>query len=185
LIIPDNLRSAVDKACRYEPAVNRSYQDMAEHYGVAVVPARVRKPKDKAKAEAGVLLVERWILACLRHREFLSLEELNAAIRELNERLNDRSFRKMSGSRRSRFEELDRPALGPLPDERFEIAEWGCERVRRDYHVEVDGHHYSLPHQLVGEEIEIRLTVPNGGQAFRPTLKADHSVQHMNASCRI
>ena len=158
LVVPDNLRSAVDKACRYEPAVNRSYQDMAEHYGVAVVPARVRKPKDKAKAEAGVLLVERWILACLRRREFFSLEELNAVIRELNERLNDRPFRKMSGSRRSRFEVLDRPALRPLPAERFEIAEWRRERVRPDYHVEIDEHHYSVPHQLMGEEIEIRLT---------------------------
>jgi transposase len=158
VVVPDNLRSAVHKACRYEPALNPTYQEMAEHYGVAVVPARVRKPKDKAKAEAGVLLVERWILACLRHREFFSLEELNAAIRALNERLNDRPFRKMTGSRRSRFEALDRPALRPLPGERFEIAEWRAERVRRDYHVELDEHFYSVPHELVDREIDIRWT---------------------------
>lgn len=158
LVVPDNLRSAVHKACRYEPALNPSYQEMAEHYGVAVVPARVRKPKDKAKVEAGVLLVERWILACLRHREFFSLDELNAAIRELNERLNERPLRKLAGSRRSRFEALDRPALRPLPAQRFELADWSRERVRRDYHVEVDEHYYSVPYQLVGQEIERRLT---------------------------
>lgn len=158
IVVPDNLRSAVHKACRYEPALNPTYQDLAEHYAVAVVPARVRKPKDKAKAEAGVLLVERWILACLRHREFFSLEELNGAIRQLNERLNTRPFRKMPGSRRSRFLELDQPALRPLPAERFEYADWLKMRILPDYHVEVAGHYYSVPCSLVGQVIEVRLS---------------------------
>lgn len=156
LVIPDNLRSGVHKACRYEPELNPTYRDLAEHYGVAVIPARVRRPKDKAKAEAGVLLVERWILACLRHRQFFSLAELNAAIAELLVKLNDRPFRKLPGSRRSRFEELDRPALRPLPATRYELAEWSKARVGPDYHVELDAHAYSVPYQLVGKLLDLR-----------------------------
>ncbi|MCP4204977.1 MAG: IS21 family transposase, partial [bacterium] len=158
LVIPDNLKSAVDKPCRYEPDVNRTYQDLATHYSTAVLPARVRKPKDKAKVEVGVQIVERWILACLRHRQFFSLSELNTAIRGLLERLNNRPFRKLRGSRRSQFEALDRPALKPLPAASFEYADWAKGRVGPDYHLEVDEHFYSVPYQLVGQELDVRFT---------------------------
>lgn len=157
-VVPDNLRSGVQKPCRYEPVVNPSYQELASHYGVAVLPARVRKPKDKAKVENGVLVVERWILAKLRKREFLSFSELNAAIGQLLEELNDRPFRKIEGTRRSRFELLDQPRLRPLPAERFEMAEWLVVRVGPDYHVEIGGHYYSVPHELRGEQLDARLT---------------------------
>jgi transposase len=156
LVIPDNLRSGVSRACRYEPELNPTYQDLAVHYGVAVMPARVRKPRDKAKVESGVQLVQRWILARLRHRKFFSLAELNESIRELLGPLNERPFRKLPGSRRSLFESLDRPALRPLPGERFPYAEWSKARVHIDYHVEVDGHYYSVPYQLVSQELDAR-----------------------------
>lgn len=129
------------------------------HYGVAVIPTRIKRPKDKAKVETGVLLVERWILARLRNRTFFSLAELNGAIRELLERLNMREFRKLKGqSRRSLFEQVDRPELRPLPAQRYEYAKWKKARVNIDYHVEVDGHYYSVPYRLVREEVEVRLT---------------------------
>ena len=158
MVIPDNLRSGVHRACRYEPEINPTYQDLAVHYRLAVMPARVRKPRDKAKVEAGVQLVERWILARLRHRQFFSLAELNQAIRELLGALNDRPFRKLPGSRRSQFESLERPALRPLPEERFIYAEWQKARVHIDYHVEVDGHYYSVPYQLVSQQLDVRLS---------------------------
>ena len=124
LVVPDNLRAAVSRAHRYEPDTNPTYHDLARHYGVAVLPARVRRPRDKAKVEVGVQVVERWILAALRHRTIFSLAELNAAIAELVQRLNARALRKLPGSRRSLFEQLDRPALRPLPTERYVFAEW-------------------------------------------------------------
>jgi transposase len=158
LVVPDNLRSGVSRACRYEPELNPTYHDLAVHYGVAVIPARVRKPRDKAKVEAGVQLVERWILARLRHRTFFSLAELNEAIRELLGPLNERPFRKLPGSRRSQFESLERPALRPLPTERFLYAEWKKARVHVDYHVEVDGHYYSVPYQLVSQQLDVRVS---------------------------
>ncbi|MCP3997791.1 MAG: hypothetical protein GY722_22425 [bacterium] len=138
--------------------MNRTYQDLATHYATAVIPARVRKPKDRAKVEVGVQIVERWILACLRHRQFFSLSELNTAIRELLERLNNKPFRKLPGSRRAQFEALDRPALKPLPAASFEYADWAKARVGPDYHLEVDKHFYSVQYQLVGQELEVRLT---------------------------
>ena len=157
--VPDNLKSSVTRACRYEPDINPTYQEMASHYGVAVIPARVRKPKDKAKVEAGVQLVERWILARLRNRTFFSLAELNEAIGHLLEDLNNRPFKKLPGSsRRSMFEELDKPALKPLPANRYEYAEWVTAKVNIDYHVEVAGHYYSVPYRLVRERVEARLT---------------------------
>jgi len=156
LLIPDNLRSGVAKAHRYEPDLNPSYADLASHYGVAVLPARVRKPRDKAKAEAGVLLVERWILAVLRNRSFFSLPELNREIARLLERLNARPFKKVPGSRRALFEQIDRPALRPLPAQPYAFAEWKQVRVNIDYHVEVAGHYYSVPYQLVKKTLEAR-----------------------------
>jgi transposase len=158
LVIPDNLRSGVSRACRYEPELNPTYQDLAMHYGVAVMPARVRKPRDKAKVEAGVQLVQRWILARLRHRTFFSLGELNQAIRELLGPLNQRPFRKRPGCRRSLFESLEQPALRPLPGERFTYAEWKKARVHIDYHVEVEGHYYSVPYQLVSQQLDVRVS---------------------------
>jgi transposase len=159
LVVPDNLKSAVTTACRYEPELNRTYQEMLAHYDTAAVPARPYRPRDKAKVESGVLLVERWVLARLRHRQFFSLHELNQAIRGLLDALNDRPFKKLPGSRRSQFEALDRPALKPLPASRYEYAEWLPPRkVAPDSHLEVDGHYYSAPHPLIGQRLEVRLT---------------------------
>ena len=158
LVVPDNLKSGVSKAHRYEPDTNLTYQEMAAHYGVAVLPARVRKPRDKAKVESGVLVVERWILAALRHRPFFSLKELNTAISERLVKLNDRPFRKLPGCRREHFEQLDRPALRPLPAEPYVYAEWKQVRVHIDYHVAVDGHYYSVPYALARKAIEVRIT---------------------------
>jgi transposase len=158
VVVPDNLKSGVSKAHRYEPDLNPSYRDLAEHYGVTVVPARVRKPRDKAKAEAGVLLVERWILAVLRDRQFFSLEEANRAIRALLDALNARAFKKLPGSRRSQFEAIDRPALRPLPVTDYVFAQWKLARVHLDYHVELTGHYYSVPHALAKQQVELRYT---------------------------
>lgn len=148
----------MSKAHRYEPDLNPTYQDLASHYGVAIVPARAGRPRDKAKAEVGVQVVERWILAALRDRTFFSLAELNAAIGELLERLNRRPFKKLPGSRRELFEQLDRPALRPLPAQRYEFAEWKKVRVHIDYHVEIDGHYYSVPYRFVGQQLDARFS---------------------------
>jgi transposase len=158
LVIPDNLKSAVSKPCRYEPDLNPSYQDLAEHYGTAVIPARVRKPKDKAKAEVGVQVVERWILARLRNQTFFSLAEANAAIRRLLSDLNGRPFKKLPGCRKEAFETLDRPALKPLPAEAYTFSQWKKVRVGIDYHVEIDSHYYSVPYQLRGQQLDARIT---------------------------
>ena len=159
LVVPDNLKSAVTRPCRYDPQLNPSYQALAEHYGVAVMPARVRAPRDKAKVEAGVLFVERWILAALRHQTFFSLAQLNSAIAELLERLNARAFRKLPGCRRTLFEQLDAPALGPLPARPFVFSDFKPARVNIDYHVEFEGHYYSVPYALVRREVMVRYTV--------------------------
>ena len=158
LLIPDNLASGVSKACRYDPEVNPTYREMASHYGTAVLPARPRRPRDKAKAEAGVLLAERWLLAPLRNHTFFSLGELNREIRRLLDALNDRPFQKLDGTRRSLFESVERPALKPLPTTRYEYAEWSKARVNIDYHIAVKKHFYSVPHRLVSKQVEVRLT---------------------------
>ena len=158
LLVPDNLKAAVTRAGRYEPQVNRTYGEMARHYGAAVVPARPHRPKDKAKAEACVQLVERSLLEALRHRRFASLGELNEAIRAGSAEINARPFQKRPESRKQLFEELDRPALRPLPAGRYEYAEWRKVSVGADYHVEVDGHRYSVPHALARRKAEARLT---------------------------
>lgn len=156
LIVPDNPKTAVSRACRYDPDLNPTYQQMAMHYGVGVVPARPRKPRDKAKVESGVLVVERWILAALRNRRFFGVEEVNQAVRELLVKLNNRPFRKREGSRASQFAKLDQPALAPLPSERFDLSEWSKARVNIDYHVAFEGNYYSVPYQLVQEAVEVR-----------------------------
>lgn len=158
IIVPDNLKSGVSKPDRFEPDINPTYNEMAAHYGAAIIPARVRKPKDKAKAEVAVQVVERWILARLRNRTFFSLAEANAAMAKLLEELNTRPFKKLPGSRREAFEALDQPALRSLPTTLFEFAEWKKARVNIDYHVEVQGHYYSVPYQLLKQQLEVRLT---------------------------
>jgi transposase len=158
ILVPDNLKSGVTKPNRYEPEINRSYQDMAAHYGTVVIPARVRKPKDKAKAEGGVLLVQRWILAALRHRTFYSIAETNEAIWELLTKLNHKPMQKLKKSRHELFLALDKPALLPLPAGRYQFAEFKHCRVNIDYHIEVDHHYYSVPYQLVGQRVEARFT---------------------------
>jgi len=158
LVVPDNTRTGVSKACRYEPDLNPTYQEMALHYAVGVLPTRPRKPRDKAKVEVGVQIAERWILAVLRHAKFFSLAELNRAIRELLDKLNQRPFKKREGSRQSLFLELDRPALRPLPAERFDLSEWSQATVNIDYHVQFDRSFYSVPYQLARQSVEVRAT---------------------------
>ena len=158
LIIPDNVKSGVTSPCFYDPDVNRTYQKLAEHYATAVLPARVRRPRDKAKAETGVQGVERWILARLRGRRFFSLLELNEPLWELLRDYNRRPFQKLEGCRESLFLALDRPALKPLPALPYEYAEWKQARVSIDYHVEVDRHYYSVPHPLIHAQVEVCLS---------------------------
>jgi transposase len=158
LVVPDNLRSGVAKPCRYEPAINPTYQELAEHYGSAILPARVRKPKDKAKVENGVLLAERWLLAPLRNRQFFSLAELNQALGELLAALNQRPFQKLPGSRQSLFDSREKAALRPLPPLPYQYGEWKKALVNVDYHVEADEHYYSVPYQLIKETVELRLS---------------------------
>ncbi len=158
VIVPDQLRSAVKGPDRYEPDINATYLDMAQHYGVSVIPARPRRPKDKAKVEVAVQIVQRWILARLRHRKFFALDELNQAIWELLDELNARPFQKLEGSRDSAFAELDRPALRPLPAVRYELSERKTRRVNIDYHVEYDHRYYSVHYEYVHIEVEVRAT---------------------------
>ena len=158
ILRPDNLKSGVKKPNYYEPDLNPSYQELAEHYHVAVLPARVRKPKDKAHVENSVQNVERWILAPLRDRTFFSIGEASRAIAPLLEDLNQREMQHLGKSRRQLFEELDRPALLPLPEHPYEFARWKNARVNIDYHVAFEGHYYSVPHALVGQEVRIRAT---------------------------
>lgn len=158
ILVPDNLKSGVTRPDYYDPDINRSYADLATHYGMVVIPARVRKPRDKAKVEQAVLLAERWILAVLRHRTFYALSELREAIRPLVDKLNDRPMRRLGKSRRELFDELDRPMLRPLPPRPYEFAQWARARVHVDYHLEFDRHFYSVPYQLVGDRLDVRAT---------------------------
>ena len=158
ILRPDNLKSGVKKPNYYEPDLNPSYQELAEHDHVAVLPARVKKPKDKANVENGVQNVERWLLAPLRNRSFFSVGEANRAIAPLLESLNAKEMQHLGKSRRELFEELDQPALLPLPERPYEFARWKNARVNIDYHVAFEGHYYSVPHTLVGQEVQIRAT---------------------------
>lgn len=158
MVVPDNLKAGVTRPNRYEPDLNPTYQDFARHYGIAVVPARVRKPRDKAKVETGVQVVERWILARLRDRTFFSLAELNQAIAALLVDLNRREMKHLGQSRLELFEEVDQPALSPLPTQPYEFALWKKARVHIDYHVSFDKHFYSVPYALIGKEVMVRAT---------------------------
>jgi transposase len=157
-VVPDNLKSGVTKACRYEPDINPTYREMAAYYKTVVMPARVRHPKDKAKVESAVLIVERWILASLRNRKFFSLGELNQAIRELLIMLNQRKFKKLDGSRESVFLSYEKQTLKALPDDPWEYAQWKRAKVNMDYHIELLGHYYSVPYVLVHESVDVRYT---------------------------
>lgn len=178
-LVPDNLKSGVKSPHRYEPVINPTYQDLAEHYCVAVVPARVRKPQDKSKVESAVQVVEHWILARLRDRTFFSLAELNEAIAQLLEKLNNKNFQKLPGSRRSMFESLDKPALKPLPEQRYQYAEWKEVRVHMDYHVEIDKHYYSVPYQLVKKQLTVRITDQAIECLYKGQRVASHQRSHL------
>jgi transposase len=158
LWIPDNLKSAVQKACPYEPTLQRDYEELAEHYGAAVLPARPKKPRDKAKVEVGVQIAQRWILARLRNIRCFSLAELNQHIARLLEELNNRPMRVYRRSRRELFEQIERQNLRPLPSHPFVLCETKEARVHIDYHVAFDGHFYSVPYQLIGEPVRVRAT---------------------------
>lgn len=155
LVVPDNLKSGVNKACRYDPDINASYQQLAAHYGVAIMPTRPRAPKDKAKVEVGVQIIERWILARLRHHTFFSLAELNQCIQGLLVDVNNKSFKQLKGTRQQWFNSLDKPALSPLPKQPYQYTEIKSVKVNIDYHIQYDQHLYSVPHHLVGERIEL------------------------------
>jgi transposase len=157
-VIPDNPKTAVIRPCRYEPILHRSYQEMAAHYGTVILPARVRKPRDKAKVETGVQIAERQILAPLRDQRFFSVAELNQAIQPLLDKLNAQPFQKLEGSRNDWFESQEKPALLPLPAQPFELATWSKATVNIDYHAAVDYHFYSVPYHLVRQELEVRST---------------------------
>ena len=173
-VVPDNLKSGVSKPNRYEPDINPTYNDLARHYQTVILPARVRKPRDKAKAENGVLLVERWILAKLRNHAFFSLDELNREIKRLLQDLNNEPFQKLPGSRRSRFEEIDKPALKPLPATPYELAYWKKATVHLDYHIELERHYYSVPYSLVKKKIDIRYTTRTVECFYRNKRVASH-----------
>jgi transposase len=176
ILVPDNLKSGIDKACKYEPELNPTYADLAEHYGCAVIPARPHQPRDKAKVEVGVQIAQRWILAVLRKRTFFSLGEINNAIRQCLEKLNNRQLRKAQQSRRELFVSLDNPSALPLPQQPYEYAEWQQARVNFDYHIEVEKHYYSVPYQLIHQRLDIRLTAT--------TLEVFHKGQRVAAHLR-
>ena len=174
ILVPDNLKSGVTNPCRYEPDINPTYQDLAEHYGTTVIPARSRRPKDKAKVESAVFVAERWILAALRNHTFFSLAELNRAIAEKLHDLNNRKFQKLNTTRRQLFETIDRPALKPIPSRPYEYAEWKRARVNIDYHIEIDRHYYSVPYQLAREQVDVRLTSSTVEVLFKNRRVASH-----------
>jgi len=176
VVVPDNLKSAVTHPSYYEPDLNPTYRDLGEHYGVAIIPARPYRARDKAKAEVGVQVVQRWIVAALRKRKFFSLAEVNQAIAELLVRVNQRPFRKRAGSRATLFAQLDKPALKPLPATRYQFGEWKTARVNIDYHIEVERHFYSVPYALVHREVDVPVAVYAGADRQREFVAAERSV---------
>lgn len=158
ILVPDNLKTGVTSPDHFEPVLNPAFSEFARFYGVAIIPARSRKPRDKAKVENAVQQVERWVLAPLRNRTFFSLEELNEAIALQVTLVNNRTMKGPDASRDQLFEELDRPALRPLPQGRFSYAAWKRAKVAPDYHVEFEGHRYSVPFSFVGKHVELRIT---------------------------
>jgi len=179
LIVPDNTKVAVIKPCLFDPQINRTYADMASHYGTVILPARPRRPRDKAKVEQGVLIIERLLLGRLRNRIFFSLADVNAALAELLKTLNeDRLIRRLGVTRRQLLEELDRPALKPLPTEPYVFAEWRVRRVGVDYHIDIDRHYYSVPHRFARAEVEVRIT----GRTVEVFAKGERIAAHRRMS---
>lgn len=174
IVVPDNLKTGITNPCRYEPDINPTYQDLADHYHTAVIPARPGKPRDKAKVESAVLVAERWILAALRNHTLFSITQLNEAVAKQLQTMNTRPFKKLPSSRRELFETIDKPALKPLPEHPFQYADWKKARVNIDYHVEVDRHYYSVPYQLVREQVDIRLTSTTVEVLFKNRRVASH-----------
>jgi len=177
VVVPDCLKGAVTRACRYEPELNPTYAAMAEHYGICVLPARPARPRDKAKVEGGVLIAQRWILAALRHHTFYNLADLNRAIHELLQHLNTRALRKVKKSRREIFDLFDHPQAQPLPGKAYEYAEWRVARVNIDYHIEVERHYYSVPFRLLREKLDIRLTA----STVEACLKGERVAAHIRS----
>jgi len=182
ILVPDNLKNGVTRPCYYEPDINPTYYELARHFGAVIIPARVRSPRDKAKVESAVLVAERWILAALRNHSFFSIGEINRAIAEKLEELNNRKFQRIDASRKSLYETIDRPALKPLPACAFEYAEWKKARVNIDYHVEFDGHYYSVPYQLVKEQVELRVTAGVVEAFFKNRRVAGHPRSHIRGA---
>jgi len=178
ILVPDNLKSGVTHPCRYEPDINPTYQDLAQHYGITVIPARPGHAKDKAKVESAVLIAERWILAALRNHSFFTLAELNHCICQKLQDLNSRKFQKLDTTRKEMFDSLDKPALKPLPCVPYEYAEWKKARVNIDYHVDVDRRYYSVPYQLVKEQVDVRLTATTVEILFKNKRVASHPRIH-------
>src|SRR6202522_616410 len=184
LVVPDNAKTAVVKPSFYDPEVNRTYAEMAVHYGTAILPARPRKPRDKAKVEQAVLIVERWLLGGLRRRIFTSLADVDAALGELMTQLNDKqALRRLGVTRRQLLEEVDRPALKALPDEPYEYCGWRVRRVGIDYHVDIDAHYYSVPYRFARAEVEARLTargveIFHKGERIAVHIRADGNRKH-------
>ena len=174
ILVPDNLKVGIKKPCRYEPDINPTYLELAQHYGITVIPARVGRPRDKAKVESAVFVAERWILAALRNHDFFSIHQLNQAIFQALEQLNNRKFQKLDTTRKALFESLDKPALKPLPLQPYEYAEWQRARVNIDYHVEIDRHYYSVPYQLAREQVDVRLNPTTVEVLFKHTRVASH-----------
>ena len=174
VLVPDNLKSGVKSACWYDPEINPTYAELAAHYGTAVLPTRPRKPRDKAKAEAGVLVAQRWILAKLRRRTFFGVAEMNAAIRELLDALNLKRLRRLGKSRRELFDAEDSPCALPAPSRPYEFAQWVKARVGIDYHVQALGHNYSVPFRLIHETLDVRLTAATVEAFHRGTRVAAH-----------
>jgi len=158
ILVSDNLKSGVTRPCRYDPEINRTYWEMARHYGVAVIPARSGKPQDKAKVEQAVQMIQRWVLAPLRHERFTHVGQLNEAMAPLLQAVNDRPLRVLGISRRALFERVEQTALQALPETPYEVADWLRRKVGPDYHVEVERHYYSVPYTLVGKQLEVRVT---------------------------
>jgi transposase len=183
ILVPDNLKSGVKDPDYYEPDSNPTYLEMAQHYDMVIIPTRPYKSRDKAKVENAVLQVQRRIVASLRNRTFTSLVELNAAIAELLKEFNNRPFQKMQGSRRTLFEELDRPALKPLPRERYVLATWKRVKVRNDYHVEVENVYYSVPHQLVHRQVDVRITATTVEILYKGERVASHQRLRREGEC--
>lgn len=183
IIVPDNAKGAVIKPSRYEPELNSSFREMARYFGCAVIPARVRRPKDKSKVELAVGIATRWIVAKLRNRDFFSLEELRAAIRPLVDQLNERPFKKMPGSRKTAFEALDKPALKPLPGHKYQYFETHLARVPADHHIQFDKNWYSVPHQLIRKQVELVVTPATIEVLHAGKRVAIHARSHSSGQC--